>query len=249
MNKIEPFENKQSAAERQSLMLRTAQRYGMDAGRFEQTLMATVIPNGKATREQVAALLIVAEKHGLNPFTKEIYAFPDKGGGIRPIVGVDGWVKLCTSHPQYDGMQFAYEEGEYEGKPAIIAITCRIFRKDCEHPTEVTEWLAECSRGTEPWSRWPRRMLRHKALIQCARIAFGFAGIHDPDEVERLQEAELIEEERAAEVVVEPEKPKAKAKHKDEPAALRDLLPKQDEQIELDLGPVAEMFEQESEGH
>jgi hypothetical protein len=32
-------------------------------------------------------------------------------------------------------------------------------------------------------------MLRHKALIQCARVAFGFAGIHDPDEAERIANA------------------------------------------------------------
>lgn len=26
------------------------------------------------------------------------------------------------------------------------------------------------------------RMLRHKAVMQCARIAFGFSGIHDEDD-------------------------------------------------------------------
>ena len=41
---------------------------------------------------------------------------------------------------------------------------------------------------TEPWKRWPRRMLRHKALIQAARIAFGFAGIYDEDEGNRMAE-------------------------------------------------------------
>jgi len=31
-------------------------------------------------------------------------------------------------------------------------------------------------------------MLRHKALIQCARIAFGFSGIYDEDEAARIVE-------------------------------------------------------------
>jgi len=31
-------------------------------------------------------------------------------------------------------------------------------------------------------------MLRHKAMIQCARLAFGFAGIYDQDEAERIAE-------------------------------------------------------------
>jgi hypothetical protein len=33
-------------------------------------------------------------------------------------------------------------------------------------------------------------MLRHKAMIQAARYAFGFAGIYDPDEAERIAEGE-----------------------------------------------------------
>ena len=46
-------------------------------------------------------------------------------------------------------------------------------------------------------------MLRHKALIQCARIAFGFAGIYDEDEGQRIREAEAatdIQEKRSARV-------------------------------------------------
>ncbi len=31
-------------------------------------------------------------------------------------------------------------------------------------------------------------MLRHKAMIQCARLAFGFTGIYDQDEAERIVE-------------------------------------------------------------
>jgi hypothetical protein len=52
----------------------------------------------------------------------------------------------------------------------------------------VTEDMAECKRPTEPWTKWPARMLRHKAAIQCARYAFGFAGIIDPEEAERSPE-------------------------------------------------------------
>jgi hypothetical protein len=33
-------------------------------------------------------------------------------------------------------------------------------------------------------------MLRHKAMIQCARMAFGFGGIFDQDEAERIVEAD-----------------------------------------------------------
>src|SRR5205085_8745151 len=64
--------------------------------------------------------------------------------------------------------------------------TARSWRQDRDKPMVLTEYLEECQRDTEPWKKWPRRMLRHKALIQCARYAFGFAGIVDPDEAERM---------------------------------------------------------------
>jgi hypothetical protein len=37
-------------------------------------------------------------------------------------------------------------------------------------------------------------MLRHKALIQCARLAFGFAGIYDEDEATRIRDSGTLVE-------------------------------------------------------
>jgi hypothetical protein len=75
----------------------------------------------------------------------------------------------------------------------VEAITAIIYRKDRSHPIRITEWMKECARSTEPWRQSPLRMLRHKALIQCARVAFGFAGIYDPDEAERIRDIEVLE--------------------------------------------------------
>ena len=47
-----------------------------------------------------------------------------------------------------------------------------------------------------PGNPTPRRMLRHKAMIQCARLAFGFGGIYDQDEAERIVEAPLSQPEK-----------------------------------------------------
>src|SRR3954470_23204855 len=51
--------------------------------------------------------------------------------------------------------------------------------------------MAECRQSTDAWAKWPARMLRHKAVIQAARMAFGFAGIVDPDEAARMKPGEL----------------------------------------------------------
>lgn len=164
-----------------SVLNAMAQHYGMDKRAFEATLRATVMPQN-TSHEQAAAFLLVAREHKLNPFTREIFAFPTQGGGIQPVVSVDGWMKLINSHPDFDGMDF---EDRIDGG-ALMSITCRIYRKGRAHPVEVTEYMSECRRDTPTWKRWPARMLRHKAAIQAARYAFGFAGIMEPDEAERV---------------------------------------------------------------
>lgn len=166
-----------------SVTIFMAEKYGMTPVAFESTLRATVMPsNTPVSREQFAAFLLVAKEYDLNPLTKEIYAFPAKGGGIQPIVSIDGWLRMINQHPQMNGMEF---QDVVDEKGKLTAITCRIFRKDREKPTEVTEYMEECKRSTEPWTKWPARMLRHKATIQAGRYAFGLSGIYDEDEAAR----------------------------------------------------------------
>lgn len=162
-----------------------ATHYGMNKEAFVQTMRATIMPNGggNVSNEQIAAFCLVAKEHKLNPFTKEIFAFPGRNGGIQPVVSVDGWMKLINSHPQFDGMAFV-DQVSPEGQ--LVSVTCKMYRKDRQHPVEVTEYMSECRRNTDTWKQWPARMLRHKAAIQASRYAFGFAGIMEPDEAERM---------------------------------------------------------------
>ena len=145
-----------------------------------ETLKATAF-KGQVSDAQMTALMVVANQYGLNPWTKEIYAFPDKNNGIVPVVGVDGWSRIINQHPQFDGMDFVQDDE---------SCTCVIYRKDRSHPIKVTEWMSECKRANmAPWQSHPKRMLRHKAMIQCARLAFGYGGIYDQDEAERIVES------------------------------------------------------------
>ena len=170
--------------------------FGMEGDGTElvQILKATAF-KGQVSDAQMVALLAVANQYGLNPFTKELFAFPDKNNGIVPVVGVDGWSRIINSHPQFDGIDFEQDSE---------SCTCIIYRKDRSHPIKVTEWMAECKRGTGPWQSHPRRMLRHKAMIQGARLAFGYGGIYDQDEAERIVEAQPVKHMGAADVVAPP---------------------------------------------
>jgi len=168
---------------RLSIVAEMASRYGMEPQAFEATLRATVIP--KASKEEFAAFLLIAKEYKLNPVLREIYAFPKKGGGLSFVVSVDGWTNIVNSHPAANGMTFRVLN-DRDGK--LIAITCQMWRKDREHPIEATEYMSECNRGGDAWRQWPRRMLRHKAMVQAARYAYGLAGIVDPDEAERFEQ-------------------------------------------------------------
>lgn len=163
---------------RPSVLGALAERLEIDPGKLQAVLKKTAFAACK-TEEEFAAMCIVANKYNLDPITKEIYAFPNKAGAIVPVVGVDGWIKIMVRAPEYDGIEFS-ETPE--------SCTATIYLKNRAHPVRVTEWLAECDRGTDPWKRWPRRMLRHKAMIQAARLAFGFSGIMEQDEAERAAE-------------------------------------------------------------
>jgi len=176
-------------------------RCGMDdSSDVLDILKATVFRSGDKvpTDSQLTALLIVANQYGLNPWTKEIYAYPDKNNGIVPVVGVDGWTRIINEHPQFDGVDFVYSEEtvQHKGKACHIWIEAHIFRKDRSRPTVVREYLDEVLRVVNfatPWDSHPKRMHRHKTLIQCARIAFGFAGIYDEDEAHRIIDAGMAE--------------------------------------------------------
>jgi phage recombination protein Bet len=173
-----------------------------DTNELIDTLKATAfkIKDGVVSDAQMTALMIVAQQYGLNPWVKQIYA----------VVGVDGWLSIINKHPQYDGVEFNYADELITpdgGKPCPIWCEVKIYRKDLTRPIIVREYLDEVYRPAfegfnkdtkqkfainSAWQSHTKRFLRHKTLIQGARIAFGFSGIYDEDEAENLIPSEKI---------------------------------------------------------
>jgi phage recombination protein Bet len=182
-----------------TLTSKLAARFDMGDGEGVTEILkntAFKVKDGAVSDNQMAALLVIANQYGLNPFTKEIYAYPDKSNGIVPVVGVDGWGRIINERPELDGLEFRYSEQTltHKGRVAHEWIECVITRKDRKVPIIVREYFDEVVRNLSfptPWDTHPKRMHRHKAMIQCARIAFGFGGIYDQDEAERIAEIEI----------------------------------------------------------
>ena len=209
-------------APQKKLLERFAERYGVEGEKVMATLKATAfrVPDGEVSNEQMMALLIVSEQYGLNPFTKEIYAFPDKYKGIVPVVSVDGWARIINEKPQLRSIEFRYSDNVIKPGDGLLPglkhpsaewIECIIQRDDRDKPLVVREYLCECYRAPitkdgkngpytieSAWQTHTNRFLRHKVLIQASRLAFGFAGIYDRDEADRIIDAEFREHPRAA---------------------------------------------------
>lgn len=165
-----------------------AARLNVDEQAIQSIVVNTLVAAKKGqspTNEEFVTFLAIANEYKLNPLTKEVYAFANRGA-VQVIVSIDGWLKIINSHPQIDGFE-TVENFNEQGK--LESVTCHIYRKDRSRPTSVTEYLNECKGSSEPWVKWPARMLRHKALIQCARYAFGLA-LLDEDEAERIKSVE-----------------------------------------------------------
>lgn len=202
--------------DRISLVEKFAAKYSIDPSKLLEILKATAfkVKEGVVSNEQMASLLVVADAYELNPFTKEIYAFPDKQGGIVPVVSVDGWARIVNSNPQMDGFEFRYSPETIEPGDVRFPglkyfahewIECVMYRKDRSKPSVIREYFEEVYRPPfkgfsqktskeytvdGPWQSHDKRMHRHKTFIQGGRFTFGFAGIYDEDEAARILEAQ-----------------------------------------------------------
>lgn len=137
----------------------------------------------QATNAELAIVTGVCATYGLNPLVKECAAFVS-GGKLSVVVMVDGWYKMVNRRPEFDGVEF---DDKFDDKGNLASITCRMFIKGRERPVCVTEYMAECrDPKSSVWQKWPGRMLRHKAYIQCARMAFGISEVIDDDEASRI---------------------------------------------------------------
>lgn len=190
----------QAQQPRNKALVALAERLHIDAQEVQNIVMRTLVSaknNQQPTPEEFVTFLAIANEYKLNPLTKEIYAFSNRGT-IQPIVSIDGWLSIINNHPQFDGMEFI---DNLDANSNLVSVTCSIYRKDRTRPTQVTEYMDECadkSGKSEPWRRWPARMLRHKATIQAARYAFGLSGIYDPDEADRIDSVKDVTPQPAA---------------------------------------------------
>lgn len=139
-----------------------------------------------ASDAELAIVSSTCAKYNLNPLVKECAAFIS-GGKLQVVLMIDGWYKIVNRQPDFDGVEFE----DHLSNGVLTAITCKMYIKGRSRPVTVTEYLSECKQDkSDVWKKYPARMLRHKAYIQCARMAFGISELIDNDEADRIRSGE-----------------------------------------------------------
>ena len=129
--------------------------------------------------EQVAPLytqlqlLRLADKYELDPLSDEVGIFEHDNHTQGAYITIDGWSKLINQHPQYVGMSLRESSESTANIPNWME--CTIYRNDRILPIVVKEYLEEVRTQHPSWEKMPRRMLRHRVIQQCARLALGIS--------------------------------------------------------------------------
>ena len=120
-------------------------------------------------------LLRLANKYQLDPLSDEISLLRCQDQIYQPFITIDGWSKLINHHPQYAGMSLRDSSELTNGIPTWME--CTIYRNDRILPIVIKEYFEEVRTDHPSWQQMPRRMLRHRVIQQCARLALGINAI------------------------------------------------------------------------
>lgn len=122
--------------------------------------------------EEVLKLILrTALRLKLNPLVGQVNWEQNPEGGYEVYIPIDGWIAMIHREPSFKGLTFSQATETEEG--ISIWMECSIYRADLIQPITVREYYAELETDHPIWKQMPRRMLRHKTLQQCARLAFG----------------------------------------------------------------------------
>ena len=137
----------------------------------EPELQAWIDLQVMAPKQTLLALLRLARANNLDPLKEEVALALYEGSHWQAYITVEGYSKILNSHPAFDGISFSQSEECTDGIP--IWMECTIYRKDRILPIVVREYFEEVKGEQDIWQKMPRRMLRHRVMQQCARLALG----------------------------------------------------------------------------
>jgi hypothetical protein len=141
----------------------------IELGIDEVELKAWIDLQIEVPAKSILTLLRMMQSLHLDPLSEEIGFAQYEDGQWQVFITIEGCSKLLNQHPQFNGLAFNQANTLIDGVPEWIE--CSIYRKDREVPTTVREYYTEVRGENAIWQKMPRRILRHRALQQCVRLA------------------------------------------------------------------------------
>lgn len=149
-----------------ALVTEVANTLGISPEEISHWTKEAVVP-----QEVLKLILRVAQRYQLNPLLGQIDWELNLNGSYEVYIPIDGWVAMIHREPSFKGLTFSQATENEQGIP--IWMECSIYRADLIQPITIREYFAELKTEHPIWIQKPRRMLRHKTMQQCARLAFG----------------------------------------------------------------------------
>ena len=137
----------------------------------ESELLSWIDLQIEVPSKTILVMLRTMQNLYLDPLNEEISFTQYEDGHWQVLITIEGCSKLLNQHGQFNGLIFNQAETLIDGIPEWIE--CSIYRRDRIMPITVREYLIEVRSEKEIWQKMPRRMLRHRALQQCVRLAMG----------------------------------------------------------------------------
>lgn len=122
-------------------------------------------------KQTLLSLLRIAIAHHLDPLKEEVALALYEDAHWQAYITVEGYCKILNSDPDFDGITF--KESPQLSNDIPLWMKCAIYRKDRKMPTIIREYFEEVKGEQTIWQKMPRRMLRHRVMQQCARLAIG----------------------------------------------------------------------------
>lgn len=147
----------------------------------------------KAAPGDLAVFMHVAQRTGLDPFSRQIYMI-ERGGKQTIQTGIDGFRLIAQRRPQYAGQtepEWCGQDGQWRdfwfGEKPPVAARVRVLRHDWDVPATGVAMLQEFSAGNSMWRSKPAHMLAKCAEALALRKAFpnDLAGLLTPEEAAR----------------------------------------------------------------
>lgn len=147
----------------------------------------------KASPGDLAVFLHVAQRTGLDPFSKQLYMI-SRAGKWTIQTGIDGFRVIAARHREYAGQvgpEWCGDDGVWREfwptKTPPVAARVGVLHRDFDQPVWGVAMFSEFTAGNSMWKDKGAHMLAKCAEALALRKAFphDLAGLMTPEEVDR----------------------------------------------------------------